>query len=207
MSHVFKRLFWPNAGRDPFILELPDYKRPSASNILFGLVQRAQMFLHRAGTTILAMMLVIWCLASLPRPPEGAEGPAISYSFAAKIGHAMEPVFAPIGFNWQINVALIPGMAAREVAVASLGTVYAIEGAEDKTAELGDALSGKWSLATALALLAWYVFAPQCASTLATIKRETGSWGWAAFVFFYMFALAYGAAFITFQTAAALGLG
>jgi ferrous iron transport protein B len=207
MSHVFKRLFWPNAGRDPFILELPDYKRPSARNILFGLFQRAEMFLHRAGTTILAMMLVIWCLASLPRPPEGAEGPAISYSFAAQIGHAMEPVFAPIGFNWQINVALIPGMAAREVAVASLGTVYAIEGAEDKTAELGDALSGKWSLATALALLAWYVFAPQCASTLATIKRETGSWGWAAFVFGYMFALAYGAAFITFQTAAALGLG
>ncbi len=212
VSFVFRRIFWANVPSEPFLMELPDYKRPDARNILFGLIQRAVVFLKRAGTTILAMMIVIWCLASLPRPPEGADAPPITYSYAAKIGRAMEPIFAPIGFNWQINVALIPGMAAREVAVASLATVYAIEGSSGDDTEpnadlLGQTLASKWSLATALALLAWYVFAPQCASTLATIRRETGSWGWAGFVFFYMFALAYGAAFICYQTACWFGLG
>jgi ferrous iron transport protein B len=152
-------------------------------------------------------MCVIWFLASVPRPPEGATEPAIEYSFAAKIGHAIEPVIRPIGFNWQIGVALIPGMAAREVAVASLGTVYAIEKAEDEPATLGATLAGQWSIATALALLAWYVFAPQCASTLSVVRREAGGWRWMWFLFGYMLALAWGAAFVTYQTAVWFGLG
>ena len=165
------------------------------------------MFLKRAGTTIFAMMVLIWFLASFPRPPEGAAGPAIDYSLAAIIGKWLEPVLAPVGFNWQIAVALIPGMAAREVAVASLGTVYAIEGGKEAAEQIGQALANKWSLATALALLAWYVFAPQCASTLAVIRRETGGWRFMFITFAYMLALAYLAAFITYRVAVALGAG
>jgi ferrous iron transport protein B len=151
------------------------------------------------------MMILIWVLASFPPAPEGATEPAIDYSLAAMIGHAIEPVTKPLGFNWQINVALIPGMAAREVAVGALGTIYAIDGGEEAAAKIGQVLAGQWSLATALALLAWYIFAPQCASTLAVIRRETGSWEWMAVTFFYMLALAYAAALLVFQVAAALG--
>jgi ferrous iron transport protein B len=123
------------------------------------------------------------------------------------IGRAIEPLLAPVGFNWQISVALIPGMAAREVAVAALGTVYAIEGGKEAAEQIGQALASKWSLATALSLLAWYIFAPQCASTLAVIRRETGSWHWMAVTFGYMLALAYLASLITYNVAAALGAG
>ena len=172
-----------------------------------GLYTRAMMFLKRAGTTIFSMMVLIWFLASFPRPPAGATEPAIDYSLAAMIGRWLEPILAPVGFNWQISVALIPGMAAREVAVAALGTVYAIEGGKEAAEQIGQALASKWSLATALALLAWYIFAPQCASTLAVIKRETGSWRWMAVTFAYMLALAYAAAFITYNVAVALGAG
>jgi ferrous iron transport protein B len=207
MSWLMRRLFWRREPVNPFMLELPDYKLPRVRNVALGLWQRAKIFLKRAGTTIFMMMVVIWFLCSVPQPPEGATEPAIQYSLAARIGHAMEPVLAPVGFNWQINVALIPGMAAREVAVASLGTVYAIEGATEKRDELGHVLAGQWSLATALALLAWYVFAPQCASTLGVVKRETNSWGWMLFLFAYMLTLAYVAAFATYQTAVALGAG
>ena len=125
MSFVFKRLLWRGTPSEPFMLELPDYKLPRWRDVLLALWQRAQAFLRRAGTIILSMMVVIWFLSSVPRPPEGADRPAIEYSLAYGIGHAVEPVLRPIGFNWQIGVALIPGMAAREVAVASLGTVYA----------------------------------------------------------------------------------
>ncbi len=207
VSFLLKRLVFQGAAPEPFMLELPDYKRPDARNVLQGLYQRGLIFVTRAGTTILAMMCVIWVLATVPRPPEGATQPAIEYSLAAQIGHAMEPVLAPIGFNWQIGVALIPGMAAREVAVAALGTVYAIENAEEAPEQLGSLLAGKWSIATALALLAWYVFAPQCAATLSVVKRETGSWRWMWFLFGYMLALAYTAALVTFQLARAFGLG
>ncbi|MBS7810441.1 ferrous iron transport protein B [Roseococcus pinisoli] len=207
MSFVFRRLLWRREASDPFMLELPDYKWPRVRDVAIGLWQRARAFLRRAGTIILAMMMVIWFLSSVPRPPEGATQPAIEYSFAYSIGTAVEPVLRPIGFNWQIGVALIPGMAAREVAVAALGTVYSIEASDDDSAELGSALSGKWSLATALAFLAWYIFAPQCAATLAVIRRETGSRGWAWFTFGYMLVLAYAAAFVTFQTASFLGAG
>ncbi len=207
VSWLLKRVLWRREPAHPFMLELPDYKRPIVSNIALGLWQRIKMFLHRAGTTIFMMMVVIWFLCSVPQPPPDATEPAIQYSLAAKIGHAMEPVLAPVGFNWQISVALVPGMAAREVAVASLGTVYAIQGGEEQEAQLGHVLAGQWSLATALSLLAWYVFAPQCASTLGVVKRETNSWGWMLFLFSYMLALAYAAAFATYHIALAFGAG
>jgi ferrous iron transport protein B len=207
ISAVMKYVFWRDNPTPPFMLELPDYKLPRPRSVLFALLTRAQAFLYRAGTTIFAMMVLIWFLASFPRPPEGATDPAINYSLAAKLGHALEPVLAPIGFNWQINIALIPGMAAREVAVASLGTVYSIEGGKEAAEQIGHALANKWTLATALSLLAWYVFAPQCASTLAVIRRETGSSRWMGITFAYMLALAYCAAFLTYHLALWAGAG
>jgi ferrous iron transport protein B len=186
---------------------LPDYKLPRLKSIAIGVYTRAKMFLQRAGTTIFSMMVLIWFLASFPQPPSGAEGPAINYSLAAVIGHALAPLFAPLGFNWQIVVALIPGMAAREVAVAALGTVYAIEGGKEAAEQIGQVLATKWSLATALSLLAWYIFAPQCASTLAVIRRETGGTKWMVLTFAYMFVLAYAASLLTYNVAVALGAG
>jgi ferrous iron transport protein B len=207
VSFVANHFFLRESHTPPFMLELPAYKLPRLNSVALGLLTRAKMFLQRAGTTIFAMMVLIWFLASFPRPPEGAEGPAINYSLAAIIGHALQPVLAPIGFNWQIDIALIPGMAAREVAVAALGTVYSIEGGKEAAEQIGQALAGKWSLATALAMLAWYIFAPQCASTLAMIRRETGSWKWMAITFSYMLALAYVAALLTYNIAVAMGAG
>ena len=207
VSFVTKHFFLHENHTPPFMLELPAYKLPSVHSVAIGLYTRAKMFLQRAGTTIFSMMVLIWFLASFPRPPEGAEGPAINYSLAAMIGDALQPVLAPLGFSWQIGVALIPGMAAREVVVAALGTVYAVEGGKEAAEQIGQALASKWSLATALAMLAWYIFAPQCASTLAMIRRETGGWRWMAISFGYMLALAYVAAFVTYNVAVALGAG
>src|SRR3979411_1764290 len=201
VSFLARHFLWQEHGPPPFMLELPDYKLPRPRAIAMGLYTRAKMFLHRAGTTIFSMMVLIWFLASFPRPPEGAAGPAIDYSLAAIIGKWLEPLTAPGGFNWQSNVALIPGMAAREVAVASLGTVYAIEGGKEAAEQIGQALANKWSLATALALLVGSTLAPQCASALVVIKRETGSWRWMFVTFAYMLVLAYVAAFITYQAA------
>jgi ferrous iron transport protein B len=207
VSFVANHFFWRESATPPFMLELPDYKLPQLRSVAMALYTRVMMFLKRAGTTIFSMMVVIWFLASFPRPPAGATEPGINYSLAAILGRWIEPALAPIGFNWQISVALIPGMAAREVSVASLGTIYAIGGGDEATAQIGQALAGNWSLATALAFLAWFIFAPQCASTLAVIRRETGGWRWMFITFFYMLALAYLAAFITFHTAVALGWG
>src|SRR6478735_7604640 len=207
VSFLIKFFMLRDYAPAPFMLELPDYKMPRVRSIAIGIYTRAKMFLQRAGTTIFSMMVLIWFLASFPTPPAGAEGPAINFSLAAMIGKALEPVLAPLGFNWQIAVALIPGMAAREVAVAALGTVYAIEGGKEAAEQIGQVLATKWSLATALSLLAWYVFAPQCASTLAVIRRETGSWKWMAVTFAYMFALAYAASLVTYNIAVALGAG
>ena len=207
MSFLIKFFMWRDYQPAPFMLELPDYKMPRLRSIAIGIYTRAKMFLQRAGTTIFSMMVLIWFLASFPQPPAGAEGPAIDYSLAAMIGKTLEPMLLPIGFNWQIAVALIPGMAAREVAVAALGTVYAIEGGKEAAEQIGQTLAGKWSLATALSLLAWYIFAPQCASTLAVIRRETGSWKYMALTFGYMLALAYAASLATYSVAVALGAG
>ena len=204
VAFVMKRLVWREAP-EPFIMELPDYKWPVPYNVAIGLWIRAGAFLRRAGTIILALMILIWFLSSFPVPPEGAEGPAIDWSIAGRIGHFLAPLFEPIGFNWQIVVALIPGMAAREVAVGVLGTVYALSATGDEVGEaLKPILSAQWSLPTALSFLAWYVFAPQCASTLAVVKRETGSWTWPVVMFAYMFALAYAASFATYRIAGAL---
>ena len=203
VAYVGKLLFRRTDIPSPLMLDLPDYKIPQARGIVLGLWQRAYSFLRRAGTIIFAATVVIWVLSTFPFPPEGAEGPAINYSFAAMIGHVMAPLLAPVGFNWEIAVALIPGMAAREVAVAGFGTIYAVGSGSE--AAIGAALSAHWSLATALALIAWYVFAPQCLSTLAVIRRETGTrfWMWVAVV--YMFALAYAAAFLTYRIALLFG--
>jgi len=207
VSFLIKFFMLRDYAPAPFMLELPDYKMPRPRSIAIGVYTRAKMFLQRAGTTIFSMMVLIWFLASFPTAPAGAEEPAINYSLAAMIGKALAPLFAPLGFNWQIVVALIPGMAAREVAVAALGTVYAIEGGKEAAAQIGEVLATKWSLATALALLAWYIFAPQCASTLAVIRRETGSSKWMALTFTYMFVLAYAASLVTYNIALALGAG
>jgi ferrous iron transport protein B len=207
VSFLIKFFMLRDYAPAPFMLELPDYKLPRLKSIAIGVYTRAKMFLQRAGTTIFSMMVLIWFLASFPLPPDGAQDPAINYSFAAMIGNALAPLLAPLGFNWQITVALIPGMAAREVAVAALGTVYAIEGGKEAADQIGQLLATKWSLATALSLLAWYIFAPQCASTLAVIRRETGSSKWMVITFTYMLALAYVASLVTYQIAVALGAG
>lgn len=207
VSFLIKFFMLRDYAPAPFMLELPDYKMPRPKSIAIGIFTRAKMFLQRAGTTIFSMMVLIWFLASFPQPPAGATEPAIDFSLAAMIGKAIEPLLAPVGFNWQIAVALIPGMAAREVAVAALGTVYAIEGGKEAAEQIGQVLATKWSLATALAMLAWYIFAPQCASTLAVIRRETGSWGWMAATFAYMLVLAYAASLLTYNVAVALGAG
>jgi ferrous iron transport protein B len=207
VSFLIKFFMWRDYQPAPFMLELPDYKMPRVRSVAIGIYNRAKMFLQRAGTTIFLMMVLIWFLASFPQPPAGAEGPAINYSLAAMIGKAIAPLLAPLGFNWQIAVALIPGMAAREVAVAALGTVYAIEGGKEAAEQISHVLASKWTLATALSLLAWYIFAPQCASTLAVIRRETGSWKWMALTFAYMLALAYAASLLTYNIAVGLGAG
>lgn len=207
VSFVVKLMMWREYEASPFMMELPDYKMPRIKSVALGLYMRGKMFLERAGTTIFSMMVLIWFLASFPRPSAGAAGPAINYSFAAYIGKAIEPLLAPLGFNWQIAVALIPGMAAREVAVAALGTVYAIEGGKEAADQIGQVLAKNWSLAAALSLMVWYIFAPQCASTLAVIKRETGSWKWVAVTFGYMLTLAYFASFFTYTIAHRLGAG
>lgn len=191
----------------PLLLELPTWRWPSLRNLAIGILERAMIFLRRVGGIILAMMIVIWALSSYPAPPAGASGAAIDYSFAGMLGHAIQPIFAPIGFGWDICIALIPGMAAREVAVGALGTVHALGAGEGVEAQLAPLIAAQWSLATALSLLAWFVFAPQCLSTLAIVKRETQSWRYPLIMAAYLFTLAYLAAFLTYRIALALGAG
>jgi ferrous iron transport protein B len=192
----------------PLLLELPEYRWPHLSNLVLGLWERTRIFLTRVGTIILTLMVVLWFLASFPAPPPGATGPAIEYSLAGLLGRGLEYLFAPIGFNWQISIALVPGLAAREVAVSALGTVYAMSGpGGDVAGALTPVIARSWSLATGLSLLAWYVFAPQCLSTLAVVKRETNSWRYPLVMAAYLFALAWLGAFLTYRVALALGAG
>ncbi len=189
----------------PLMMELPTYRIPNPLNIAIGLWQRARLFMKRVGGVIMVMTLALWFLASFPGAPEGATGAAIEYSFAGMMGKALAVVLAPIGFNWQISIALIPGMAAREVAISALGTVYALSATGPAGADtLAPVIAQQWGLPTALALLAWYVFAPQCLSTLATIKRESGGWKIPLISVTYLFALAYLAAFVTYRISLAL---
>lgn len=184
----------------PLLLELPSYRWPHPRNLLLGLWERGRIFLRRVGTTILVLMILLWFLASYPNAPIGATEPAVYYSFAGLIGRGLEVIFAPIGFSWQICIALVPGMAAREVAVSALGTVYALSGTDDQVANaLSPIIASQWSLATSLAFLAWFVYAPQCLSTLAVTQRETNSWKMTALMTGYLFAMAYAAAFFTYR--------
>ena len=182
------------------LLELPDYHWPNLRNLVIGLWERGKIFLTRVGTIILSVMILLWFLSTFPAPPAGASEPAIHYSIAGKLGHFLEHIFSPIGFNWQICIALVPGMAAREVAVGALGTVYALSQTGEELAQsLAPILAHTWSLATAFSLLAWYVFAPQCISTLGVVKRETNSWRYPLLMAGYLFGLAYLASFITYR--------
>ena len=206
VSLLIRKVFWRGAV-EPFMMELPAYKTPDLRSVGFNLWLRAKIFLNRAGRIILPLVIILWVLATFPYPPENATLPAIDYSFAGMIGRALEPIFAPIGFNWQMVIALIPGMAAREVAVAALGTTYAIADAENATDLLASTLASHWSLATALSFLAWYIFAPQCVATLGVVRRETNSLKWTWIMIGYMFGLAYLASLVTYHVAVALGGG
>ncbi|HXC22326.1 MAG TPA: ferrous iron transporter B [Steroidobacteraceae bacterium] len=187
------------------MLELPAYHWPNLRNLGIGLWQRVEIFMTRVGTIILSLMVILWALSSFPAPPPGATGPAIQYSIAGHLGAWLAVLFKPIGFNWQISIALVPGLAAREVAVGALGTVYALSAtADNMSSALTPLITQSWSLPTALSLLAWYVFAPQCLSTLATVKRETNSWRYPIIMAAYLFAMAYLGSWLTYRIAMAL---
>lgn len=202
--------YFTAAGRQvrSLMMELPTYHLPTVRNVGIGLWQRVVIFLRRVGTIILGLSVLLWVLASFPAPPPGATGAAIEYSLAGTLGRGLATIFEPIGFNWQISIALVPGLAAREVAVSALGTVYAVTAAgEEAATALAPLIAQQWSLATALSLLAWFVFAPQCLATLAAVKRETGGWTMPAIMAGYLFGLAYLASLVTYRVALALGGG
>jgi ferrous iron transport protein B len=205
VAWVMKR-FMRTQGKNPLMMELPAYHWPHMRNLALGLWERAKIFVTRVGTIILTLTILLWVLSSFPGAPEGATHPPIYYSLAGIIGRGLEFIFAPIGFNWQICIALVPGMAAREVAVGALGTVYALSQSGDEVAQaLAPIIGSTWSLPTALSLLAWYVFAPQCMATLSTVRRETNSVRFAWLMAGYLFALAYVASFLTYRIALAFG--
>jgi ferrous iron transport protein B len=193
-------------GGGAFMMELPKYQMPLLKDVVIGLYQRAVIFLKRAGTIILGTTVLLWALASFPQAKPGQS--QVEASIAGHIGDGIYQVVKPIGFNRDISLALLPAMAAREVAVSAIGTVYSIDSGDDASANvaLEDKLRGRWSLATALAFLAWFVFAPQCISTIAVTRRETNGWKWPLFMVSYLFVLAYVAAGATYWTAVALGL-
>lgn len=204
VAYLMKRAMGSN-HKQPLMLELPAYHWPHMRNLALGLWERARIFLTRVGTVILTLMILVWFLSTFPGAPEGATHPAIYYSVAGMIGRGLEFVFAPIGFNWQICIALVPGMAAREVAVGALGTVYALSQSGDDLAQsLTPIIAASWALPTALSLLAWYVFAPQCLSALSVVRRETNSIRYPLMMAGYMFALAYVASFLTYRISMAL---
>ncbi len=204
VAFVLKRFAARNVHQS-LMLELPDYHWPHLHNLLIGLWERTKIFLTRVGTIILSLMILLWFLSTFPAPPAGATQPAIYYSMAGIMGRGLEVIFAPIGFNWQICIALVPGLAAREVAVGALGTVYALSQTGDALAsQLLPIIAQTWTLPTALSLLAWYVFAPQCISTLVVVRRETNSWRYPLIMAGYLFGLAYIASFITYRIALAV---
>jgi len=195
---VMKRLR-RDKSEHALLMELPSYRMPKVRDVAIGLYERGGIFLKRLTGVILGLTVLMWFISTFPAPPAGATGPAINYSFAGYIGRGLQYIFAPIGFNWQISLALIPAFAARETAVAALATVYLVGG--EATGGLAHALAGQISLASALSLLVWFAYAPQCMSTLAVIRRETDSWRNVAISFGYMFGMAYAASFIVYQVA------
>ncbi|ANF82760.1 ferrous iron transporter B [Acinetobacter sp. NCu2D-2] len=206
VSFVLK-FFNKDKSQQMLLMELPSYRFPDLKNVWIGLLDRAKIFLRRVGGIIFALSILLWFLCTFPQPPEGATLPDIDYSLAGMLGHLMQPIFAPLGFNWQICIALIPAMAAREVVVAALGTVYALSAVDDDAISEGLAslISNggdlSWSIATGLSLMVWFIYAPHCLATLATVKRETGSWKTVSFMTIYLFGLAYLMAFLTYQIA------
>ncbi len=208
VAWILKRFTSEQFRMNALMMELPSYHLPRLSNLAISLWQRAEIFMRRVGGIILIMTIALWVLSSFPLPPAGATESAIQYSFAGILGQALAHLFSPIGFNWQISIALVPGMAAREVVVSSLATVYALSSSSADAAEaLIPLISSGWSLATALSLLAWFVFAPQCLSTIAAVKRETGGWKIPLIMLGYLFGLAYIASLITYRVAIHFGLG
>jgi ferrous iron transport protein B len=193
-------------GGGGFMMELPKYQLPSLKDVAIGLLTRAEIFLKRAGTIILGTTIVLWALASVPQAGPGQKQSEVS--IAGHIADGIEFVVRPIGFNHDIALALLPAMAAREVAVSAIATVYSIDSPDEQASatRLQDRLRHRWPLPTALAFLAWFVFAPQCISTLAVTRRETNGWKWPLFMISYLFILAYLAAGVTYWTAVALGL-
>lgn len=203
---IVMKFLQKDKSQHALLLELPSYRIPDLKSVGIGLLDRAKIFLKRVGGIIFALSILLWFLCTFPQAPEGATQPAIDYSFAGMLGHLIQPIFAPIGFNWQICIALIPAMAAREVVVAALGTVYALSGADDDAVAQGlshlISMDGTgWSLATGLSLLVWFIYAPHCLATLATVRRETGSWKHVAVMTTYLFGLAYLMSFFTYQIA------
>jgi ferrous iron transport protein B len=206
LAAVILRRTVVRGGGGAFMMELPKYQLPAAKDVVIGLLTRAQIFLKRAGTIILGTTVILWALASIPQAAPGQKQSDVS--IAGKIASGIEVVVRPIGFNHDIAMALLPAMAAREVAVSAIGTVYSIDSPDDATQAktLSERLRNAWPLPTALAFLAWFVFAPQCISTIAVTRRETNGWKWPLFMVSYLFALAYLAAGLTYWTATALGL-
>ena len=203
------RLTVTRGASGSFLMEMPKYQWPRPQDILLGLWQRAVIFLKRAGTIIFTSTVILWVLLSFPRVPDGDPASQVDHSIAGRVASGLNVVLEPIGFNRDISLALIPAMAAREVAVSALATVYSIDAGDDEAAleqSLGDRLSSQWPLPTALAFLAWFIFAPQCISTIAVTRRETNGWKWPLFMVGYLFALAYVAAGLTYWTATAMGL-
>ncbi len=188
----------------PLVMELPTYKLPVWRDYFLGLIQKAWAFLKRAGTIIFMVSVTLWFLVTFPQVD--GEAPELANSFAGMLGSVLYPIFQPVGFNLAMVIALVPGLAAREVAVGGLATIYAVQGGEENVDGLTQLLQNDWTLPMALAFLAWYVYAPQCLATLATVRRETNSWKWTGFMFVYLFALAYVASLVTFWGATALGL-
>ncbi len=216
MARIFKSTLLKGPP-PPFIMELPSYRMPSVRSVLLSMWDRSKLFLQRAGTVILAVSLMLWFLASYPRTEGGAAAP-IERSFAGRMGHAMEPVIRPLGFDWRIGVGLVTSFAAREVLVSTLATIYRIEGGDEeggrreletRLREERDPATGRpvYTALTGISLMVFFVLACQCMSTLAVVRRETGNWGWPALMFVYMTVLAYGASFAVFQVGTRMGWG
>ncbi|QHH93336.1 ferrous iron transporter B [Acinetobacter gyllenbergii] len=206
---IVMKFLQKDKSQHALLLELPSYRIPDLRSVGIGLLDRGKIFLKRVGGIIFALSILLWFLCTFPQAPEGATLPDIDYSFAGMLGHLLQPIFAPVGFNWQIVVALIPAMAAREVVVAALGTVYALSGADDDAIAQGlshliSADGTGWSLATGLSLLVWFIYAPHCLATLATVRRETGSWKHVAVMTAYLFGLAYLMSLLTYQIASSI---
>ncbi|MEG3163695.1 ferrous iron transporter B [Sphingomonas sp. PB2P19] len=212
VAALFLRRTVTKGASSGFMMEMPKYQWPQWRDVAIGLWSRAQIFLKRAGGIILISTVILWVMLSFPKPPPAGPGASkvspVDYSAAGRIANGIAPAFAPIGFNRDIVLALIPAMAAREVAVAAIGTVYAIDDPDSNQGgkAMVDNLRGRWSLPTALAFLMWFVFAPQCISTIAVTRRETNGWKWPAFMVGYLFCAAYIMAGITYWLAVFAGL-